>query len=170
MKGRPRRPHNPSGRTPALRLASVPQTTAHAAPAPSSDLLPETVDEWEAFWASPLAGAVDRTTDVPALRRLFWLRDERERTATLYRGERLTFGSTGQLTLSPFGRQLSALDAEIRQLEDRFGLSPTARLRLGIQMGEAKRTLDDLNRELVARSRARESEVIDGDADEAANT
>lgn len=136
-----------------------------AVPDPPGDLLPDTVREWSEFWRSPIAQAVDRTTDVPALRRLFWLKDERERLAAMFRAERLTLGSTGQLTLNPLGRHLAVVDAEIRQLEDRFGLSPTARLRLGVQLGEAKRTLDDLNRELVARARARNSEVVDGEAD-----
>lgn len=40
------------------------------------------------------------------------------------------------------------LDGEIRALEDRFGCSPAARLRLGIRFGQAARTLEDLARGL----------------------
>ena len=57
-------------------------------------------------------------------------------------------GSQGQPVLNPLGRQLSSSDAESRQLEDRFGLTPMARLRLGVQIGTAARSLDDLNRQL----------------------
>jgi hypothetical protein len=42
-------------------------------------------------------------------------------------------------------RQRSAVDAEIRQLEDRFGLHPKAGLQLGIVAGEAARSLEELN-------------------------
>ena len=38
------------------------------------------------------------------------------------------------------------LDEEIRQLEDRLGLTPRARLQLGITFSEAAKSLDDLNR------------------------
>ena len=43
---------------------------------------------------------------------------------------------------------MSATDTEIRQLEDRFGLSPRARLTLGLTFGEAGHTLEELNRSL----------------------
>jgi hypothetical protein len=48
------------------------------------------------------------------------------------------------------GRQMLSLDVEIRQLEDRFGLTPRARLQLGITYGEAKKSLEELNAELQA--------------------
>jgi hypothetical protein len=76
------------------------------------------------------------------------LYDERERAYRAYRRERLVTGSTGQLLLNPLRRAMSNFDSEIRQLEDRFGLNPLARARLGIQIGEAARTLADLNRML----------------------
>jgi phage terminase small subunit len=50
--------------------------------------------------------------------------------------------------LHPLGRMMGVMDSEIRQLEDRFGLNPLARARLGITIGEAARTLADMNRML----------------------
>lgn len=55
-------------------------------------------------------------------------------------------GASGQPVVSPLQKVLVHLDGEIRQLEDRFGLTPLARLRLGIAIGDAARSLDDLNR------------------------
>ena len=40
------------------------------------------------------------------------------------------------------------IDAEIRQLEDRLGMNPKSRISLGIQLGQMKKTLADLNAHL----------------------
>jgi hypothetical protein len=45
---------------------------------------------------------------------------------------RVALGSQGQLVLSPWARELRTIDAEIRQLEDRFGLN--VRARAGLQL------------------------------------
>jgi P27 family predicted phage terminase small subunit len=117
-------------------------------PAPAG-LLKRTREDWAAFWASPL-GTLVVAADVPALRRLFTLYDERARA---YRGLR-EFGRLIDLEhggkLNPLAGYLKSCDAEIRLLEDRFGLSPIARLRLGVALGEAAKSLDELNRSLDA--------------------
>jgi hypothetical protein len=107
-----------------------------------------TREQWKSYWSSPLSQVAERGTDLPAIQRLFSLRDERERAYRGYRKRRLVLGSKGQKVLNPLGKQMMALDAEIRQLEDRFGLNPKSRAMLGITLGEAKRSLEDLNREL----------------------
>lgn len=117
-------------------------------PDPPPRLLKVTRDDWDAYWSSPLAEAVEIGTDLPAIRRLFTLRDERERAYRGYRKERFVKGSQGQGVLNPLARHMSAMDTEIRQLEDRLGLTPKARAQLGIRIGKGKRTLDDLNRAL----------------------
>ncbi len=114
---------------------------------PPDDLLPATVEEWKAFWASPYARVVDWSRDRQAIERLFWLYDERRRLAKAGRKKRLVAGSTGQLSLNPLLRQLTATDSEIRQLEDRFGLNPRAAIALGVRLGDLAKTMEDLNRE-----------------------
>ncbi len=117
-------------------------------PAPSG-LLKATREDWATFWTSALATLVT-LADRPALRRLFTLYDERSRA---YRGLR-EFGRLIDLEhggkLNPLASYLKACDAEIRMLEDRFGLSPISRLRLGVALGEAAKSLDELNRSLDA--------------------
>jgi hypothetical protein len=71
---------------------------------------PEAQAWWETVWASPMA-AVYLEADVPALTRLASLVDQ------------AAAGDVGVKVL-----------AEIRQLEDRFGLSPLARRRLQWEM------------------------------------
>lgn len=103
---------------------------------PGSPVLSETAEAWEAFWRSDSASLVDRHADLPALRRLFGLRDEWERTRVVYRSERLTEGSVGQVVLSPLARELASLETRITELEDRFGLTPQARLSLGVSFAQ----------------------------------
>lgn len=117
-------------------------------PPPPAGLLQQTRQAWAAFWTSPLAMLVVPATEGLALARLWTLYDERERAYRGYRRERLVVGSTGQPALNPLAKAMQAMDAEIRALEDRFGLSPMARLRLGVQLGEAARSLEELNRSL----------------------
>ena len=60
----------------------------------------------------------------------------------------MVVGSQGQAVLNPLYSAMLKIDAEIRQMEDRIGLSPKARVSLGIQIGQMKKSLDDLNSEL----------------------
>lgn len=121
----------------------------HPMPAPNapSGLLTSLRRTWTAFWGSPLAQNVVLPTDIPALERLWRLYDERERASRAARRQRIVVGSQGQPVLHPLLRYVGDLDAEIRQLEDRFGLTPLARLRLGITQGQA---LEQLNAVLEA--------------------
>jgi len=111
-------------------------------------LLKTTRELWDGFWSSVLVEEVVQPVDLPAIRRLFALYDERERAYRAYRNERLVEGSQGQPVLHPLARQIPKYDSEIRQLEKEFGLTPKARAKLGISFTEAKRRLSDLNRDL----------------------
>ena len=117
-------------------------------PDPPRELLAVTRRLWESYWTSPLIGVVQVETDLPAIQRMFTLYDERERAYRGYRKARLVAGSRGQVALSPLGKQMLAMDAEIRQLEDRFGCTPKSRAQLGLKLAEAQRTLEDLNRDV----------------------
>ncbi|MDQ3380557.1 MAG: hypothetical protein M3546_09575 [Actinomycetota bacterium] len=116
---------------------------------PPRGLLAATRQAWEGFWASEVATAVDASSDMPAIVRLFTLLDERERALRIYRRARLVSGSQGQPVLSPAFKAIAVLDSEIRQLEDRFGLTPRARAALGLTIGQARLTLDELNRTAI---------------------
>jgi P27 family predicted phage terminase small subunit len=77
-------------------------------------------------------------SDLPALERLFRLYDhlERSNTAVKKTGHMVT-GSQGQAVLNPLLRHIQQTQTEARQLEDRFGLSPRARLSLNVTPGRA---------------------------------
>ncbi len=110
-------------------------------PAPDG-LLPLMTEAWDRFWGSPLAQLVHTDSDLLALRRLWLYYDEAERGIRAYRRVRVVEGSTGQLRLNP---ALKAIDEDaLVKLEDRFGLSPKARLNLGVVLGDAARSLSAL--------------------------
>jgi len=116
-------------------------------PAPEG-LLDEIEAGWDEYWSSDVARAVS-VEDLPALTRLFWLRDEWERNRLLIASSSvLSVGSQGQSVLNPLFRRMDAAGGEILRLEDRFGANPISRARLAVSMGELHRTIDDLSREL----------------------
>lgn len=117
-------------------------------PRAPAGLLKSTKVAWDSYWTSAMTVVVRIDTDLPALARLFSLYDERERAYRGYRKERLVEGSQGQRVLNPLARVMSTLDTEIRHLEDKFGLTPKARLELGIDLGNARRALKDVNADL----------------------
>ena len=106
-------------------------------------LLPETVAWWGRFWGSELAATFD-ATDWASVERLAGLMDLRERARRSVAENMLVDGSKGQLVMNPLARQMTSWDAEIRQLEDRLGMNPRARLNLGITLMQSRKTLDDL--------------------------
>ena len=112
-------------------------------PDPPENMLPATREWWDELWSSDIRQAWEKS-DWPALRRLAEMYDERERALQGYRQQRLVEGSTGQPVLNPLWKLVEGLDKEIRQLEDRFGLSPKARLQLGITFGQAQTSMQAL--------------------------
>jgi P27 family predicted phage terminase small subunit len=110
----------------------------------------ETVERWGEFWLSPLASSVE-LSDHGALRRLFWLYDELVRLVDAVEATgRVVEGSQGQMRPNPLYKQIETFQAEARQMEDRFGLSPMSRLKLGITFVDAHLSLASLNERLSA--------------------
>lgn len=130
----------------------VPRVSSGAVPAVADPAWREsTVERWVGFWSSPLAQQVEQS-DLGSFRRLFWIYDELERLMeAIEQTGRVVAGSQGQPRPNPLYKQVEAFQAEARQLEDRFGLSPLARLRLGITFADAQTSLAGLNERLAAK-------------------
>lgn len=106
--------------------------------------------EWAEFWSSPLADPkITKPTDLPALKRLFDLRARLVHADEQFDLEPIVVGSTGQPTMSPWAAERHRLMAAIDKLEDRFGFSPLARLRLGVTFEEGV-SLAGRNAQLLA--------------------
>lgn len=144
----------------ADQLAEVPD--GH--PGPPDGMLDKTRERWAAFWTSPVAKLVDRTSDLPALERLFELYDDCSRYRTAIRKDQMVVGSQGQMVRNPFVKDLKDAQAEVRQLEDRFGLSPRARLGLNLTLGTTAKTLADLNADFTGGVDDDDPRYIDGDS------
>ena len=106
----------------------------------------QTVAAWSSFWQSDLSGLV-LAADRPALARLFRMYDMRERLERVYQKQPFSVGSTGQLVSHPASKEIASLDGRILALEDRFGITPMGRLKLGVTFGAAAKSLEALNAE-----------------------
>lgn len=174
MAGRGPSPKDPSARqrrnTPrALELVAAAREVAEVVPivvppAPAG-LLKKTTERWAKFWTSSVAALVDRTSDMPALERLFELYDDADRYRAAIRKSPMVSGSQGQMVRNPFVKDLKDCQGEVRQLEDRFGLSPRARLGLNLTLGNTAKTLADLNADFAggADDDDPRADFIDGD-------
>jgi P27 family predicted phage terminase small subunit len=140
----------------------LPRALSGMVPSAADQWRAGTVERWHEFWCSPLAQQVE-ASDYGSLRRLWGLYDELDRLwDAVNETGRVVGGSQGQPRPNPLFKQIEAFQAEARQLEDRFGLSPLARLRLGITFADAAASLDGLNQRLAERMR----QVDDGLWDE----
>lgn len=128
------------GAPPVRAVGTVP-----ALPQSEKPLLKATQEAWAAFWSTEPLAALVMPADRPALDRLFRMYDLRERLERMVIRQPFMEGSTGQPVVNPAAKEVASLDGRILQLEDRFGITPMARLKLGIAFGEASRSLDRLN-------------------------
>lgn len=155
MAGRPQKPahqlqdQRPQRRRPETTIVDAAPRSLRAVgeddtPPPPAGLLKATKLAWVEFWSSPVAAMV-RPSDMSALRRWAFLLDEHQRALRAYRSQRLTTGSKGQMRRNPAFDVAQSLAAELRQLEDKLGMNPLARMRLGLALVEQQNELDKMN-------------------------
>jgi len=102
---------------------------------------------WTRYWSSPIARVMLPDLDGETLEMLLRMRDERDIEFRMGKRNRMVLGSQGQPVINPMLAHAMVLQKEIRALEDRLGLNPAARLRLGILLGDATRSIADVNEE-----------------------
>lgn len=124
--------------------ALVPVTAANPAPRLPDELGDHAAAVWAAFWASKVSGAVDLDADGEALRH--WIRcvDEREKLRGATARAPLVKGSHEQLMLNPLFRRIRELNREIARAEEHFGMTPLARMRLGVTYLQEQAAKEDL--------------------------
>lgn len=116
------------GRVKPLAVVSA----AEGRPAAPEGLGEHAQAAWEAFWESRVSGAVDLVADGEALRHWILCVDEREKLRAATARAPLVKGSHEQLMLNPLFRRVRELNQEIARAEEHFGMTPLARLRLGV--------------------------------------
>jgi len=122
---------------------------------PAAVVVPEAPDgmserqlgSWAEFWRSDVASLV-RSTDMSVVRRLWGYYQQHEELTTVFNRSRLVAGSQGQPRINPAHDALMKLEGAILRLENELGLTPSARLRLGITFADSMLSLDELNARL----------------------
>lgn len=129
----------------AINLTKV---AGHASeiPAAPKGLTYSAREAWKAFWRSDVAALVNLDADLTALRRWVECLSEREHVCAELAKKPTVEGSMGQDVLNPLANYMEKLTREIARYEDRFGMTPKARMQLGVTFGQyrdAMRGQDD---------------------------
>jgi P27 family predicted phage terminase small subunit len=95
----------------------------------------------ESFW-------ILKPGDLAGLERWIVSVDEWARAMRALRRQRIVEGSTGQPALNPLASYVASREAAIMDAEEKYGMTPMGRLKLGIAVGQAKLTAAELNRAL----------------------
>ena len=149
MRGRPPKPEEIRQGKAKRHLAVLTPVKRPAQKAPKG-LLPSSYAIWRDYWASAVSQAADRGADRHLLERWILAVDEWTLVFAVFKKARLVKGSAGQPVLNPLAAYLNQLEVGIRNAETQLGLTPVARIRLGVAVGQARLTAEQLNRELGA--------------------
>ncbi len=129
-----RKSHNST--TPTIKRSSLPLPV----PDPPSSLGPIGASCWTDIWT--LGSGVYQPTDVNVIERYCALHERRHRLLVIVESDGwLAQGSTGQVVVHPAAKMVSDIEGRLATLEDRLGLNPEARLRLGITAVEQQTRL-----------------------------
>ena len=126
-----------------LRLIEQHDPASVVVPDPPEGLSPSNLESWDEFWHSELSQLVKRT-DLASVRRLWDYYQQHEDLTGIFAKGRMVAGSQGQPRLNPALDGIMKLEGAILRLENELGLTPSARLRLGITFADASNSLDAL--------------------------
>ena len=128
-----------------LKLIAQHDPSVVVVPEPPEGMAGAQLESWSEFWSSELSQLV-KGTDMGAVRRLWSYYQQHEDLTRVFDRSRLVSGSQGQPRLNPALDGLMKLEGAILRLENELGLTPSARLRLGITFADATNSLDALAR------------------------
>lgn len=95
---------------------------------------------WKRLWQSDLSATIT-DSDLPALYRWLWWYDEwMETTATIRRLRPLILSAPGERLARAKTRHLNDCEASLQKLEEALGMTPLARMRLGVTSGGQRAT------------------------------
>jgi P27 family predicted phage terminase small subunit len=128
-----------------LKLIAQHETQPIQVPEPPDGLDEYRLEAWNEFFHSELSQLVKRT-DMSAVARLWSYYQQHADLTNIFAKGRMVAGSQGQPRLNPALDGLMKLEGAILRLENELGLTPSARLRLGITFADATNSLDALVR------------------------
>lgn len=102
-----------------------------------------TVLRWRDIWASDVAQVWDRNGDMGRLVRYIITFDNWVKMKQATSGREVVRGSHGTMRANPLFRVLTGLELDLKAAEEKLGLTPMDRMRLGIEFGGAARGIED---------------------------
>ena len=137
----------PSAHPQGNRSSPAPIEVSHLSefitPTPPTTLSTRANEVWEMVWDAG-RDAYNVRTDGQVIARYAEMTARRELLLkTLDTEGWTTIGSSGQIVAHPAARLISDVDSKLQSLEDRLGLNPESRIRLGIATVEQKSRLHE---------------------------
>lgn len=102
----------------------------------------QSVVRWREIWASDVAQIWDRHGDMGRLVRYIVNFDAWLKLTESLAGREVVRGSRGQVRANPLFTVRTGLELELKAAEEKLGLTPMDRMRLGIEIGGAAQGLD----------------------------
>lgn len=102
----------------------------------------QSVVRWREIWASDVAQIWDRQGDMGRLVRYIVNFDGWLKLTEAISGREVVRGSRGQARANPLFNVRTGLELELKAAEEKLGLTPMDRMRLGIEIGGAAQGLD----------------------------
>jgi P27 family predicted phage terminase small subunit len=131
-----------------LKLIAQHDVTQTVVPEAPEGLDDARLQSWRGFFESELSQLVNGT-DLAAVNRLWTYYQQHADLTNIFAKGRMVAGSQGQPRLNPALDGLMKLEGAILRLENELGLTPSARLRLGITFADATNSLDALARKFA---------------------
>lgn len=122
-----------------LALPSLPAVTWPE----GKDWHPLARSRWGEMWESDVATSWERRADSGRLGRYIFNFDRWLKLSELMVGREVVKGSRGQVRANPLFGVLASLEGDLKATEEKFGLTPMDRMRLGIEIGGAAAGLRD---------------------------
>ena len=144
-----------------LKLIEQHDPAAAIVPLPPDGLSDAQVESWTEFWQSELSQLV-KATDLSSVRRLWNYYQQHADLTAIFQKGRMVAGSTGQPRLNPALDGLMKLETAILRLENELGLTPSARLRLGITFADATNSLQALTDKFASQPLDYEDDLWEG--------
>lgn len=108
-----------------------------------TDWHPLACARWREMWGSDVAASWERQADGGRLTRYILGFDRWLKLNELMVGREVVKGSRGQVRANPLFGVLASLEYDLKATEEKFGLTPMDRMRLGIEIGGAAAGLRD---------------------------
>lgn len=106
----------------------------------------QTLVRWREIWSSEVSQIWDRSGDMGRLVRYIVNFDQWLKLTEAIAGREVVRGSRGQARANPLFNVRTGLELELKAAEEKLGLTPLDRMRLGIEVGGAATGLDNARR------------------------